>query len=179
MGTRTVVLLRHGQYEAEGIGSLTALGRAQARAAARYLLGCVPVDVIWASTLVRARETAEIVSAELALPVKHTRTLREGMYSKIEGYEVPPSERREDRARANSVYEKFFRTSRVDKTDLVVCHGNLIRYLVCKALHAPTGRWIRMTTHHCSLTRIVVRDSGAVRVVSYNETAHLPRRLVT
>lgn len=173
-----VVLLRHGQYEAEGVGSLTSLGRTQAKAAARYL-ATIPIDAIWSSTLVRARETADVVAEQLELPVRHLRTLREGMYTNVEGYEVPASERREDRERADAVYGRFFRPSRVERVELVVCHGNLIRYLVCRALHAPIARWTRMTTHHCSLTRIVVRGTGAVRVVSYNETAHLPPKLVT
>jgi hypothetical protein len=36
-----------------------------------------------------------------------------------------------------------------------------------------------MNSNHCALTRVLIRDTGAVRVVSYNETAHLPSRLVT
>jgi len=62
---------------------------------------------------------------------------------------------------------------------VVVCHGNLIRYFVCRALKVPIVRWTRMNSSHCALTRILIRDTGAIRVVSYNETAHLPPKLVT
>jgi len=179
MGTRTLVFLRHGQYEAAGLGSLTPLGREQARLTGKYLES-VRVDAIWSSTLPRARETAEIVAEVLGGHVaRHTRLLREGMYTKVEGYNVPASERREDRERADAAYRKFFRTSRADRTELVVCHGNLIRYLVCRALHAPIPKWLRLNTSHCGLTRILIRQTGAVRVVSYNETSHLPVKLVT
>ena len=177
MGSRTLILLRHGQYEPDS-GSLTPLGREQARVAAKYLRD-FHFDAIWASTLTRARETADIVTDHVGGRVRTTRILKEGMYTKIEGYLVPASERREDRARADAAYVKFFRKSRTDRTELLVCHGNLIRYLVCRALKAPINKWMRMNTHHCGLTRIVIRDTGAVRVVSYNETAHLPRKLVT
>jgi broad specificity phosphatase PhoE len=179
VGSRTVVLLRHGQYETESNGQLTALGRKQAVEAAR-LLARTRVDAVWSSTLPRAKETADIVADELGIgPVRPTRILREGMYTRIDGYAVPASERAEDRDRAAAAYDKFFRPSRIDKTELLVCHGNLIRYFVCRALDAPIARWVKMNTNHASLTRIVVRDTGAVRVVSYNETSYLPPKLVT
>lgn len=180
MGTRTLVLLRHGQYDTADGGRLTALGREQARASTRYLRAFA-FDAIWSSTLVRAKETASIVAGELpdAGRVRITGLLREGMYTKVEGYEVPASERREDRSRADAAYVKFFRPSRTERVELVVCHGNLIRYLLCRALHAPVSKWLRMITNHCGISRVLIRDTGAVRVVSYNETSHLPPKLVT
>jgi len=179
VGTRTLVLLRHGQYDTEDGGKLTALGRQQAHAAGKYLAS-IPIDAIWASTLVRAKETAQIVADVLGTHApRHTGILREGLYTKVEGYVVPASERREDRARADAAFAKFFRKSRTDRTELVVCHGNLIRYLLCRALHVPVVKWLRMTTNHCGITRVLIRETGAVRVVSYNETSHLPTSLVT
>ncbi len=183
MGTRTLVLVRHGQYATETGGKLTPLGREQADYTGRFLAGQLAkerIHALWSSTLPRARETASIVGSSLSdLKVRPVSVLREGMYSKVKGYEVPAEERAEDRARADAAYEKFFRTSRTDRLEIVVCHGNLIRYLVCRALHAPVLRWTRMNSSHCSLTRILVRDTGAVRVVSYNETGHLPLKWVT
>jgi serine/threonine-protein phosphatase PGAM5 len=179
VGTRTLVFLRHGQYDAENGGLLTPLGREQARLSAKYL-EAFRFDCIWSSTLPRAKETAEIAAQHLGdLRVRHTGLLREGLYTKVEGYDVPASERREDRARADAAYAKIVRVSRAERTELVVCHGNLIRYLMCRALHTPIAKWLRMTTSHCGLTRVLVRDTGAVRVVSYNETSHLPTKLVT
>jgi serine/threonine-protein phosphatase PGAM5 len=179
MGTRTLVFLRHGQYDAEDRGVLTPLGREQARLTALYL-EVFRFDLVWSSTLPRARETADIVARHLGSKrVRHTGLLREGLYTKVVGYDVPPSERREDRARADAAYAKIVRTSRTERTELVVCHGNLIRYIMCRALKTPVTKWLRMTTSHCGLTRVLVRDTGAVRVVSYNETSHLPAKLVT
>lgn len=178
MGTRHLVLVRHGQYDVENGGALTAVGREQARLTARFLEATEP-DVIWSSNLVRAKETADILAARLGRRVRRSTLLREGMYSHVKGYEVPASERREDKERADRAYRAIFRVSRSDRTEIVVCHGNLIRYFVCRSLHVPIGKWLRMTTNHCGITRILIRDTGAVRVVSYNETAHLPRKLVT
>jgi serine/threonine-protein phosphatase PGAM5 len=179
MATRTLFLLRHGHYDTESGGRLTPVGREQARVAARYL-AAYPFDVVWSSTLVRAKETAAIVADRLGHPpVRHVGLLREGMYTEIDGFDVTAEERRVDRARGDAAYRRFFRTSRAERRELLVCHGNLIRYLTCRALRTPVAKWVRMTTNHCGLTRVVVRDTGAVRVVSYNETAHLPTRLVT
>jgi serine/threonine-protein phosphatase PGAM5 len=183
LGTRTLLLVRHGQYAVEDGGSLTELGREQARLTGLWIfehLDGKRVDALWSSTLPRARETAEIIGKQVTRSKpRHAAVLREGMYTKVKGYDVPASERQQDRARAALVWEKFFRTSRSDRLEIIVCHGNLIRYLVCRALHVSIARWTRMNSNHCGLTRILVRDTGAIRVVSYNETAHLPAKLVT
>jgi serine/threonine-protein phosphatase PGAM5 len=179
LGTRTLLFLRHGQYDTESGGALTVLGREQARLTGRYL-EAFRFDRVWSSTLRRAKETADIVAQQIGgLSVRHTGLLREGLYTKVEGYAASASERREDRARADAAYAKIVRKSRTDRTELVVCHGNLIRYFMCRALHTPVAKWLRMTTSHCGLSRVLVRDTGAVRVVSYNETSHLPAKLVT
>lgn len=179
MGTRTLVLVRHGQYDANDGGRLTALGREQAAVTGRFL-ATLEVDGVWASTLPRARETAAIVaSAHDGARVKHSRLLCEGMYTKVEGYDIPAAERDEDRKRADKAFALLFKKSRVDRTDLVVCHGNLIRYLVCLALEVPYARWTRMTSNHCAITRVLIRDTGTRRLCSYNETGHLPDELLT
>lgn len=183
MGTRTLLFVRHGQYSVEDGGHLTALGREQAAVTGRWIkahLAGVRVDALWSSTLPRARETAAILAESLERSrVRAVSVLREGMYSKVKGYEVPPSERQEDRERADAAYAQFFRTSRADRLEIVVCHGNLIRYLVCRAIDVPVARWTRMNSNHCSMTRVLVRESGAVRVASYNEIAHLPADMVS
>lgn len=128
----------------------------------------------------RAKETAGIICDVFAKKrVRCSRLLCEGMYTKVEGYDLSPAERAEDRARADRAYAMLFKKSRTDRTELVVCHGNLIRYLVCLALDVPYARWMRMTSHHCAITRVLVRGSGSVRLCSYNETAHLPPDMIT
>lgn len=183
MGTRNLLLVRHGQYDTDKGGSLTELGREQAAVTGKWIfenLAGQRVHAVWSSTLPRARETADIIAKNITRSkVKRVAVLREGMYSKVKGYDVPAAEREEDRNRGDAAFERFFKTTRVDRFELLVCHGNLIRYLVCKAMEIPVLRWTRMNSNHCALTRVLIRDTGAVRVVSYNETAHLPSRLVT
>lgn len=179
MGTRTLFFVRHGQYDTTDGGRLTPLGREQAGATARFLTRHA-FDTIWASTLPRAKETASIVSDVFAKKkVKCTRLLCEGMYTKVAGYDLTPADRAEDRSRADRAFEMLFKRSRTDRTELVVCHGNLIRYLVCRAIDVPYARWMRMTSHHCAITRVLVRHTGSIRLCSYNETGHLPAELLT
>jgi serine/threonine-protein phosphatase PGAM5 len=185
LGTRILLLVRHGQYTPED-GALTEVGREQAAITGKWIAdqyreAGIRLDALWASTLPRARESATIIAKSFPrAKIKVASVLREGMYSKVKGYEVPADEREEDRIRADAAWQRFFRISRkTDRFEILVCHGNLIRYLVCRALHVPILRWTRMNSHHCAMTRVLVRDTGAIRVVSYNETAHLPIRLVT
>lgn len=78
--TGTVLLARHGQasYESALVsndgGSLTEAGRGQAHTLASQLAP-LSISSIWTSSLSRGVQTAEIIGAELGLPV----TVREGL----------------------------------------------------------------------------------------------------
>jgi len=56
---------------------------------------------------------------------------------------------------------------------VVVCHANVIRYFVCRALQLPPEAWLRLCTYNCSLTHIKVRPSGSVSLISLGDTGHL------
>jgi len=79
-----LLLARHGESEwivrgdeAGPNSPLTDRGRQQARLLGRWLAAEYEIEAIHASTLIRARETAEIVAAELNLPVTLDHDLRE------------------------------------------------------------------------------------------------------
>jgi ribonuclease H / adenosylcobalamin/alpha-ribazole phosphatase len=88
----TVYLARHGQtvsnLERRYAGSdgepLTAVGRAQAEALADRVAG-TGVTEIWSSEIARASETAQIVAARLALPVRRDARLNEMLMGPWEG----------------------------------------------------------------------------------------------
>ena len=74
--TTQLLLIRHGQsfwnrdgQEAGSDSELTPLGWAQARRVADRLAGNEPVDVLYASPMRRALQTAEVIGERLGLPV--------------------------------------------------------------------------------------------------------------
>ncbi len=178
MTLRRLILIRHGQYEEEDGGTydLTPLGRRQAEKARRYVEGR-NVDRIVSSSMVRARTTAGIIAKGRSITT--TKLLAECLPTAVPGYLAEPSELRENRARLDLAYEKFVKPSKKKRTDVLVCHGNVIRYFVCKAIGAPIASWIRLGIHHCSVTEIVVRADGRMALLSYNETGHLPKKMRT
>ena len=139
---------------------LNETGRAQAKAAAAGLRG----DIIVASDLSRARETAEIIAAELELPAPRLYPgLRERAYGDAEGVdaadfigrwgdwhtaEVPGAEpwphlrERGLRALAQVVRDARSGTAPAAASVIVVTHGALIRELIRHATGGelpPTG----------------------------------------
>jgi serine/threonine-protein phosphatase PGAM5 len=60
---------------------------------------------------------------------------------------------------------------------VLVCHGNVIRYLVCRALGVDTKAWGSMGIRHASITEVFVRADGAVRLVTYGDAGFQPPAL--
>lgn len=58
--------------------------------------------------------------------------------------------------------------------EIVVCHGNMIRYYFCRLMQLPPEAWLRMTTFNCSLSYFVVRPTGSVSCRSMGDMGHLP-----
>jgi len=88
------VFLRHGEsvgnvqsrWQGQSDYELTEKGRAQARAlAARWKSEKVKFDLVLASPLVRAKETAELIASALSVPVEYDSILLERHIGEIEG----------------------------------------------------------------------------------------------
>lgn len=184
-GIHTLYLIRHGFYDTEDprdadVGKgLTPFGEEQARIVGQRLalLG-VRIDSLHASTMRRARETAEIISERVGLPVRLTDEIREctppARRADIRA-KLKDEEAAECRAQLERAFERFFRPSPDrDMREVLVCHGNVIRYLVCKALEVDPEAWGSMTIAHCSLTVVQVRPDGSLRLVAFSDSGHLP-----
>jgi len=187
---------------------LTVLGWKQAHQAARRL-STLKIDVIQTSSLRRTMETAQILAVEQAsLPIRPTRLLWEcvpalpelvlqwfkehpepdterlpepirpwrGILADLEG----PEHLEADFEQANQAWEKYFIPAKgKDRHDIIVCHGNLIRYFVLRALQAPPEGWINMDIYNCSICEIVVETNGRARLISHNDSGHLHADQVT
>jgi serine/threonine-protein phosphatase PGAM5 len=185
---RTVILVRHGAYDEADerdpdLGrALTEEGREQARLVAERLASFpVRVDAVHASTMTRARQTAGIIGTSLRMEPRLSRLIREC---------TPPSERADIMARETpqslaactdtlqQAWARFFVPSpERDSTVVLVCHGNVIRYLTAKALGLDSLRWLRMSVGNCSITTLRVRPDGRCQVLEVGDVGHLPPRL--
>jgi serine/threonine-protein phosphatase PGAM5 len=190
-GLRTIILIRHGVYDetdprdAEIGKALLPEGREQARYTGARLAGWpARIDVLRASTMTRARETAEIIAHALpGLTPVPDRNLREceppGTHQEtMTGLE--PGDADSCAARLDADLARYFRPSPArDSTEVLVCHGNVIRWLTCRALGANPKLWLGMSLANCSLTVIQVRPDGTFKITAVGDRGHLPVALQT
>ncbi|CAH0475448.1 unnamed protein product [Peronospora belbahrii] len=67
-----------------------------------------------------------------------------------------------------------------DRFRVMVCHANIIRWFVCKALGVnPDGTWGRMRYNHCGITAMEVDSVGNVQLTYMNQTGHLETTQLT
>eukprot|EP00658_Telonema_sp_P-2_P039051 TRINITY_DN27918_c0_g1_i1.p1 TRINITY_DN27918_c0_g1~~TRINITY_DN27918_c0_g1_i1.p1 ORF type:complete len:303 (+),score=47.79 TRINITY_DN27918_c0_g1_i1:169-1077(+) len=57
--------------------------------------------------------------------------------------------------------------------EVIVCHGNVIRYFVCRALQLPPQAWLRMATYNCGMTHLVIRPNGRCSLLGFGDVGHL------
>lgn len=177
---RTLYLIRHGFYDYDAqaddkVGNaLNALGKEQAACVAERLAQLpVTFATVTSSEFTRARETGDIIAARLVQPCRRDARLNEITPS---GVGLKPAQidagAEEQLARA---WEHFSAPAAVGRThELLVCHGNVIRWFVCRALGVDPQQWTRMEIANCSITMIQVRADGSTRVQQFNEIAHVP-----
>lgn len=61
----------------------------------------------------------------------------------------------------------------------MVCHANVIRYFVCRALQFPPEAWLRFSLHHASITWLTVMPDGRVSLRLYGDSGHMPIEYLT
>jgi serine/threonine-protein phosphatase PGAM5 len=186
MATRYLHLIRHGQHEQEDERSrerLTPLGVEQAQLTAQRLRS-LPITAIHCSSLPRAVETAEIIAQTFPdVPLHKTRYLRECVPcipQNISKYtlKIPAEKLAAYREQAESAFDRYFKRTRgADKHEVLVCHGNIIRYFVCRVLGAPPKAWLNMDSDNCGISLVKIVPDGGMWLISYNDVGHLPHSL--
>jgi serine/threonine-protein phosphatase PGAM5 len=188
---RTLVLVRHGNYvedpsvDARLGPGLSPIGVAQAHLAGARLAGMAPhFDALYVSPMRRARDTAAVIATNF--PGRH--------YTKVDDLAecTPPTRRSEItmdetptdlaacQAQLDRVVATYFKpASGSERSDLLVCHGNVIRYLVTRALGVDTTAWLEMSVGHASITTIRVEADGRFKVIAVGEVGHVPPNLRT
>jgi serine/threonine-protein phosphatase PGAM5 len=191
-GTRTIYLIRHGEYiqadERDAfIGKeLTPLGIAQARLLASRLKS-IPVEFssLISSTMTRARQTAQVLNQDfpeldliqdsLISECTHPTWRKDIMAG------VDTTERELCAANIEQAFEKYFVPSpdEKDRHDIIVCHGNVIRYFVIKVLNVDTMSWLQMSITNCSLTIVRINSDGSMKLDTFSDYGHIPENMRT
>ncbi|KAM8865673.1 serine/threonine-protein phosphatase PGAM5, mitochondrial isoform 2-T2 [Synchiropus picturatus] len=186
--TRHILLIRHSQYKLSGSSDkeriLTPLGREQAELTGQRLASLgLKYDILIHSSMARATETAGIISKHLpGVELVGCDLLREG--APIEP--VPPVthwkpdavQYHEDGARIEAAFRRYIHRAdpkqKEDSYEIIVCHANVIRYFVCRALQFPPEGWLRMGLNNGSITWLTIRPSGRVALRTLGEAGFMP-----
>lgn len=208
MPVTRLYLVRHGQSDGNAEGRfgghgptpLSALGREQAKLAARYLAK-EGVDAIYSSDLSRAVETAEALSELIQIPVIKKPAFRERNVGVLEGLTFDESK---------AAYPKDYYALVNRNVHHVITEGESYRHLLRRstdelweilrrhsggkiAIYSHTGAICFITLHlmgairrdtkqtpwlvtsNCGINRFEIRGRNNVRVLALNDTRHLVR----
>ncbi len=177
---RTLILIRHGIYtpqpnaDEKTANGLNALGREQAGFVAERLATLpLKIDSLTSSELLRAKDTGDVIAQRLGRDCA-----RDGLLNECTpvGAGLAP---KPDQAAAEAQLALAWAHYAVPavgepRHDVLVCHGNVIRWFVCRALGVDTKQWTRMEIANCSITFIQVRPDGTTRVQVFNDVSHVP-----
>lgn len=191
-GIRTIYLIRHGEYDQtdttdSDVGKkLTPLGIAQARLLSARLKA-MPIEFtsLTSSTMTRARETATVINQDFSgLKLQQSELIREctpPTWRKDIMDETDSLELVECKANLEKAFEDIFVPSpdSKDRNDIIVCHGNVIRYFVTKVLNVDTMSWLQMSISNCSLTIIRVLPDGKKKLDAFSDYGHIPENMRT
>ena len=142
------------------------------------------------SSMARALETSDIIHSELAEtapPVSTSDLLREGApippEPRLRHWQPGPRRFYEDGPRIEAAFRRFVHRAapdqETDSYEIVVCHANVIRYFVCRALQLPPEAWLRFSLRHASLTWLTVLPNGRVKLDFMGDAGFMPPEAMT
>lgn len=182
---RVIVLVRHGNYLPDPAADpklgphLTALGVAQARRAGPRLAGLGHFDALYVSPLQRARDTAAAMQKDFPGQTFEVLPDLEECTPPTRVARIMDAEKQADLQACRAQLDRIFTTHFIPadgqpRQELYVCHGNVIRYLVTRALGVDEAAWLSMSVGHASITRIRIESDGRMQVLSVGDVGHLP-----
>ncbi|XP_004709686.1 serine/threonine-protein phosphatase PGAM5, mitochondrial isoform X2 [Echinops telfairi] len=190
--TRHIFLIRHSQYHVDGSlekdRTLTPLGREQAELTGLRLASLgLKFDKIIHSSMTRATETTDIISKHLPGVCRvSTDLLREGAPIEPDPpvtHWKPEAVYYEDGARIEAAFRNYIHRADArqeeDSYEIFICHANVIRYIVCRALQFPPEGWLRLSLNNGSITHLVIRPNGRVALRTLGDTGFMPPNKIT
>lgn len=180
--------MRHGHYyrgpdvSEEQQGKVTPLGEKQAKWTGQWLAQ-FPITVIHSSSIERAVMTARIVNQELKVaqleiseqlwechPIKTMKLKKRIGYPLLDSFH----KHRRYAKKAFKEYIKIDPEQTEDTFEVIVSHGNLIRYIACRSIGIRSEAWYDMGMKQCGISVIEVHSEGRIILDSHNLTGHIP-----
>ena len=162
------------------------LGVAQARlVAARLKSMNIKFDSFISSTMMRAKQTAKVINEDFPkLKLVQSDLIREctpPTWRKDIMKGVDTTHRIECVDNLEEAFQKFFISSpdKENQNDIIVCHGNVIRYFVTKVLKVDTMSWLQMSISNCSLTIVRIFPDGTMKLDAFSDYGHIPENMRT
>jgi serine/threonine-protein phosphatase PGAM5 len=185
-GVHFLYLIRHGAYDRDTVNTddrigspLNALGHEQAKlTGARLATLPVRLHALVSSDFTRARQTADDIGA-----IVHLAPMRDSLIHECTptadnanlNRDKSPAEIALCESNLAAAWKKYVvPTPDADTYDVLVCHGNVIRNFVAKAMSDDMKHWSRMDIGNGSITVLAVRADGSVRLAAFSDTGHIP-----
>jgi probable phosphoglycerate mutase len=202
-GRSDFIFVRHGRTEGNVrrilVGRtdipLDELGYRQAAAMAEHIENVARPDVIVASPLLRARETAQAIADRLDLPIEIEPGIAELNFGTYEGWSL--EELREQQPEFAAQFGDFdvdmhwpggerlsefhlrvhtaissLATRYASHTAVVVSHGGFLGSLAAQLLGTPPNDWSRYRIRNCSVTHLEIRCDRSI-FHRFNDCGHL------
>ena len=182
-----LILVRHGESEHNAKTNkskdspLTKKGKIQAmRLGKRLKKEKIKIDKIYTSNLIRSKQTAEIISKIIKVPVKKN-------YEEFNEYRPRHIESRlmriaSPRLRAlKKLLKKISEDKTKDKTIMIIAHGRTNRLIIAYLLKIPIGKHlVRFVEHNTGVSVLYWSENYKNwRLESMNNFMHLPGRIRT
>jgi alpha-ribazole phosphatase len=198
----SLLLVRHGVtdwnaqriYQGQTDVPLSDQGRKQAEQLAKRLVG-QNVDAVYASDLIRAGETANIIGEKIGAEIIPEPRLREMSFGILEGltfteaqmrypdvvsawledYNSPPpnGETMDSFSARVSSFLDDLQKKHKDQTILLVAHGGSLNELVRLLLEVPVERRWSFAMDNASLSEMILVDDGYPLLKRLNDICHL------
>ncbi|XP_063285526.1 serine/threonine-protein phosphatase PGAM5, mitochondrial-like [Pelobates fuscus] len=134
------------------------------------------------SSLTRFTETADIISKNLPdIKMCSSSLLHEGPPTQpvpAESKWIPDLSYFKDGPRIEAAFRKYIHRADPEQTkdsyEIKVCHDNVIRYFVCRALKLPPEAWLRLSLYHGSITKLVIKPDGDVSLKMLGDAGFMP-----
>ena len=184
---RIIYLIREGQADPGAVeeAPLSEIGVQQATHTA-HALRDLPIRAIYCSPRLSSLETADIIALEFAdIVARPDPVLREieQAFSPLDIDPLSPEEIPEASdylAQVEEAFDAYFWPGGdEEEQEVLVCHQDMIRELICFGLGVHADSWAHMLFNHCGISCVSIEQDGTVELVAHNDVKHLPEQLRT